>query len=41
MPQIFICGDFIGGFSELQQLKNAGMLLDAINKCRSSMERNF
>ncbi|VDK88620.1 unnamed protein product [Litomosoides sigmodontis] len=41
LPQIFICGDFIGGFSELQQLKNAGTLLDAINKCRPSVERNF
>uniref|UniRef100_A0A1I7VGE7 Glutaredoxin domain-containing protein n=1 Tax=Loa loa TaxID=7209 RepID=A0A1I7VGE7_LOALO len=41
VPQIFICGDFIGGFTELQQLKNAGMLLNAIAKCRSSPEKNF
>uniref|UniRef100_A0A8R1TPD3 Glutaredoxin domain-containing protein n=1 Tax=Onchocerca volvulus TaxID=6282 RepID=A0A8R1TPD3_ONCVO len=41
VPQIFICGDFIGGFMELQQLKNAGMLLDRIDKCRSSPEKNF
>ncbi|KAL3999136.1 Glutaredoxin family protein [Acanthocheilonema viteae] len=41
VPQIFICGDFIGGFSELKQLKNAGMLLNAISRCRPSTEKNF
>ncbi|OZC07139.1 glutaredoxin [Onchocerca flexuosa] len=41
VPQIFICGDFIGGFMELQQLKNAGMLLNRIDECRSSSEKNF
>ncbi|VDM08736.1 unnamed protein product [Wuchereria bancrofti] len=40
VPQIFICGDFIGGFTELQQLKNAGLLLNAITKCRSP-EKEF
>uniref|UniRef100_A0A0R3RQG2 Glutaredoxin domain-containing protein n=1 Tax=Elaeophora elaphi TaxID=1147741 RepID=A0A0R3RQG2_9BILA len=41
VPQIFICGDFIGGFSELQQLKNAGMLLNTISKCCPSAGKNL
>ncbi|VDM94897.1 unnamed protein product [Thelazia callipaeda] len=40
VPQIFICGKFIGGFLELQQLNNAGKLLDAIAKCHPSSETN-
>lgn len=35
VPQIFICGNFIGGFTELLQLKNAGKLLDAVAECSS------
>uniref|UniRef100_A0A915Q2R1 Glutaredoxin domain-containing protein n=1 Tax=Setaria digitata TaxID=48799 RepID=A0A915Q2R1_9BILA len=41
VPQIFICGEFIGGFTELQKLKNAGSLLDAIAKCQSPPINNF
>ncbi|VDN50858.1 unnamed protein product [Dracunculus medinensis] len=33
VPQIFICGKFIGGFSDLEQLKKADKLFELINEC--------
>ncbi|VDL75818.1 unnamed protein product [Nippostrongylus brasiliensis] len=33
MPQIFICGKFVGGFTDLQKLKESHKLLDAIMEC--------
>ncbi|PIC42435.1 hypothetical protein B9Z55_009518 [Caenorhabditis nigoni] len=33
VPQIFICGRFVGGFTELEALRNAGHLFEAIAQC--------
>uniref|UniRef100_F1LAH6 Glutaredoxin-2 n=1 Tax=Ascaris suum TaxID=6253 RepID=F1LAH6_ASCSU len=38
VPQVFICGDFIGGFTELNALRVAGRLKDAIDECRDAFE---
>ena len=31
--QIFICGKFVGGYTELNQLKENGRLLETVNEC--------
>ena len=33
VPQIFICGKFIGGYTELYNLRQAKKLFDAIDEC--------
>ncbi|CAJ0942371.1 unnamed protein product, partial [Mesorhabditis belari] len=33
VPQIFICGKFIGGFTELSELHEAKTLLEKISEC--------
>ncbi|MFH4978123.1 hypothetical protein AB6A40_004832 [Gnathostoma spinigerum] len=33
VPQIFICGKFIGGFTELNALKMAGHLNEVVEEC--------
>ncbi|CAL2036357.1 CBN-GLRX-21 protein [Caenorhabditis brenneri] len=33
VPQIFICGRFVGGFTELEALRNSGHLFEAIAQC--------
>uniref|UniRef100_A0A7E4VZ81 Glutaredoxin domain-containing protein n=1 Tax=Panagrellus redivivus TaxID=6233 RepID=A0A7E4VZ81_PANRE len=33
VPQIFICGKFIGGYTELYGLREAGNLIKAIDEC--------
>ncbi|CAI4222238.1 unnamed protein product [Auanema sp. JU1783] len=33
LPQIFICGRFVGGYTELEKLKNTKSLLDVISEC--------
>ncbi|KRX92352.1 Glutaredoxin-1 [Trichinella pseudospiralis] len=33
VPQIFICGKFVGGFSELMALQSAGFLSLMVNEC--------
>lgn len=33
VPQVFICGKFIGGFTELKRLKDVGRLFDSITEC--------
>ncbi|KJH50854.1 glutaredoxin [Dictyocaulus viviparus] len=33
LPQIFICGKFIGGFTDLEKLRNSRQLLDAVAEC--------
>uniref|UniRef100_A0A1I7TMM0 Glutaredoxin domain-containing protein n=1 Tax=Caenorhabditis tropicalis TaxID=1561998 RepID=A0A1I7TMM0_9PELO len=33
VPQIFICGRFVGGFTELDALRNSGHLFEAIAQC--------
>lgn len=33
VPQIFINGEFIGGYSEIMALKQAGSLFEKISKC--------
>ncbi|KRX19854.1 Glutaredoxin-2, partial [Trichinella nelsoni] len=33
VPQIFICGKFVGGFSELLALQSAGFLSLMVNEC--------
>ncbi|VDM45990.1 unnamed protein product [Toxocara canis] len=38
VPQVFICGHFIGGFTELSALRMAGRLTDAVEECRAAFE---
>jgi len=33
VPQIFVCGEFIGGFTELQKLQQDGVLQQMAEKC--------
>ncbi|CAD6190451.1 unnamed protein product [Caenorhabditis auriculariae] len=33
VPQIFICGKFVGGFTELDTMRKAGKLLEAVAQC--------
>jgi len=33
VPQIFVCGEFIGGFTELQKLQQNGVLQQMAEKC--------
>lgn len=33
VPQVFICGEFRGGFTDVAQLHNAGQLQEMINQC--------
>ncbi|TKR79923.1 hypothetical protein L596_014073 [Steinernema carpocapsae] len=33
VPQIFICGKYIGGYTELNKLKEARKLLEAVEEC--------
>uniref|UniRef100_A0A1I8A0A4 Glutaredoxin domain-containing protein n=1 Tax=Steinernema glaseri TaxID=37863 RepID=A0A1I8A0A4_9BILA len=33
VPQIFICGKFIGGYTELNKLKEARKLLEMVEEC--------
>uniref|UniRef100_A0A914CAM0 Glutaredoxin domain-containing protein n=1 Tax=Acrobeloides nanus TaxID=290746 RepID=A0A914CAM0_9BILA len=35
VPQIFICGKFIGGYTELNQLRYEKKLSDLLNECRN------
>ncbi|CAD5219057.1 unnamed protein product [Bursaphelenchus xylophilus] len=39
VPQIFICGEYIGGFMELKKLREAGKLWSTINKCREQYDQ--
>jgi len=34
VPQIFVCGKFIGGFDDLEALKNKRKLLDMVESCK-------
>ncbi|CAD5213599.1 unnamed protein product [Bursaphelenchus okinawaensis] len=39
VPQIFICGEFIGGFTELKKLREEGKLWSTIAKCKDQYDR--
>eukprot|EP00794_Sanderia_malayensis_P016741 gene16741-18435_t len=36
VPQIFINGNFIGGYSEMQKLKDAGRVIEMVYQCANS-----
>eukprot|EP00112_Aurelia_sp_Birch-Aquarium-sp1_P017808 Seg417.9 transcript_id=Seg417.9/GoldUCD/mRNA.D3Y31 product="Glutaredoxin-2 mitochondrial" protein_id=Seg417.9/GoldUCD/D3Y31 len=38
VPQIFVNGKFVGGYTEMEQLKNAGKLIELYHQCASSSQ---
>ncbi|GMR42526.1 hypothetical protein PMAYCL1PPCAC_12721, partial [Pristionchus mayeri] len=41
VPQIFICGEFIGGFTELQKLVEAKKFLEKIEECTGENSKKW
>ena len=38
VPQIFVNGKFVGGYTEMEQLKDAGKLIELIHQCATSRQ---